>query len=81
LKHPKLSRKDNVRGFTHQQKLSVFRRDKGVCQVRIKCKGVKVAWDDWHCDHKKPWSKGGKTNVENGQVACTPCNLSKGGND
>lgn len=81
LRYPKLSRKDNVRGFTHQQKLSVFRRDKGVCQVRLKCKGTKVTWDDWHCDHRKAWSKGGKTIVENGQVACTPCNLSKGGND
>lgn len=79
--HPSLSRKDNVRGFADQQKLTVFRRDKGICQVRKKCKGVKVTWDAWHCDHKKAWSKGGKTTVENGQVACTACNLSKGGND
>lgn len=81
LRHPTLSRKDNLRGFTAQQKLSVFRRDKGICRVRLKCRGVKVTWDDWHCDHKKAWSKGGKTVVENGQVACTPCNLAKGGND
>lgn len=72
-----LSRKDNQRGFTHQQKLAVFRRDQGVCKVRLKCKGVKVTWDDWHCDHKKAWSRGGATTVDNGQVSCSQCNLSK----
>jgi hypothetical protein len=75
---PTLSRKDNQRGFTHVQKLAIFRRDKGICQVRIKCDGVKITWDDWHADHKVSWSKGGKTTVENGQVSCTKCNLSKG---
>jgi len=75
---PNLSRKDNQRDFTHVQKLTIFRRDKGNCQLKLKCEGVKVTWDDWHCDHKIPWSKGGKTTVTNGQVACTACNLSKG---
>ncbi len=77
--YPSLSLKDNVRGFTPQQKLAVYRRDKGICQLRMKCKGEKVAWDDWHCDHRKAWSKGGKTTVENGAVACAACNLAKGG--
>jgi hypothetical protein len=78
LEHfPSLSRKDNQRGFTHIQKLAIFRRDKGVCQVKLKCAGVKITWDDWHADHKIPWSKGGKTTVENGQVSCTACNLSQ----
>ncbi|MGI8569501.1 MAG: HNH endonuclease [Methylocella sp.] len=39
---------------------------------------MKISWDDWHADHRLPWSKGGKTTVENGQVSCTACNLSKG---
>jgi Protein of unknown function DUF262/HNH endonuclease len=77
-RYPGLSRKDNQRGFTHVQKLAIFRRDKGVCQLSLKCDGVKITWDDWHADHKQSWSKGGKTTVENGQVACTTCNLSKG---
>jgi hypothetical protein len=77
-RYPNLSRKDNQRDFTHVQKLAVFRRDKGMCQVHVKCDGIKVTWDDWHCDHKRAWSKGGKTTVENGQVACSECNLSKG---
>ena len=41
----------------------------GICQVRLKCEGTKLAWDDWHCDHKTAWSAGGKTTVENGIVA------------
>lgn len=75
---PQLPLKDNQRDFTPQQKLAIFRRDQQVCQVRLKCDGVKVVWDDWHCDHKVPWSKGGPTTVENGQVACPDCNLAKG---
>lgn len=76
---PTLSRKDNQREFTHQQKLAIFRRDGGLCQLRIECNGEKVTWDDWHCDHKIAWSKGGPTTVENGVVACAICNLKKGG--
>jgi hypothetical protein len=75
---PTLPLKDNQRDFTYIQKLTIFRRDHQLCQVRIKCQGDKVVWDNWHCDHKLPWSKGGKTTVENGQVACPACNLSKG---
>ncbi len=75
---PTLSRKDDQRDFTYVQKLTIFRRDKGICQLKIKCDGAKLTWDDWHCDHITPWSKGGHTTVKNGQVACSSCNLSKG---
>lgn len=75
---PTLSRKDDQRDFTHVQKLAIFRRDKGICQLKLKCDGIKLTWDDWHCDHIIPWSKGGHTTVENGQVTCSACNLSKG---
>jgi hypothetical protein len=76
--HPAIPRKDNQRSFTHTQRLAIFRRDKGHCQLRINCDGAKLTWDDWHCDHRTAWTSGGSTTVENGQVACTPCNLSKG---
>ena len=75
---PNLHLKDEQRSFTHLQKLTIFRRDQQTCQLKIKCDGIKVVWNDWHCDHKVPHSKGGKSNVENGQVACTACNLAKG---
>ncbi len=77
--HPALQLKDDQRLFTHDQRMAIFRRDKGICQVRIKCAGVECAWDSWEADHRHPWSKGGKTTVENGQVACLACNASKGG--
>lgn len=76
--YPNLSRKDNQRSFTHVQKLAVFRRDAGHCLLKLKCDGARVTWDDWHCDHKVAWTNGGATTVENGQVACSACNLYKG---
>jgi hypothetical protein len=75
---PNLRQRDNQREFTPTQRITIFRRDHGNCQLRIKCDGIKVKWDNWHCDHKIPWVKGGPTTVENGQVACPECNLSKG---
>lgn len=75
---PTLALKDNQRDFTYIQKLTIFRRDHQLCQVRLKCQGEKVVWDAWNCDHKLAWSKGGPTTVENGQVACPSCNLAKG---
>ncbi len=76
--NPKIEQKDNNRLFTHEQRLAIYRKDKGICQLKIKCKGKKCEWDNWEADHKKPWSKGGATTVENGQVACPECNNAKG---
>ena len=78
IEHPGLPLKDPQREFTQQQRLAVYRRDAGACQVQIRCNGEKVRWDDWHCDHRVAWSNGGTTTVENGQVSCPACNLSKG---
>lgn len=75
--YPDIEPKDAQRDFTHEQRLAIYRRDEGMCQVKLKCTGEKVAWDHWHADHKIPHAKGGKTTVANGQVACEPCNLGK----
>jgi HNH endonuclease len=72
--------KDPQRGFSHEQRLAIFRRDAGICQLKLRCNGVKVNWDHWHADHKVAHSKGGKSIVANGQVACPECNLAKGAN-
>jgi Protein of unknown function DUF262/HNH endonuclease len=77
--HPSLQLKDDQRLFTHDQRMAIFRRDRGVCQVHLKCAGQECSWDGWEADHKHPWSQGGKTTVQNGQVACLACNASKGG--
>lgn len=75
---PDIQPKDNQRLFSHEQRLAIFRRDQGLCRVKAKCDGVKCEWDAWEADHITAWSRGGKTTVANGQVACFPCNASKG---
>lgn len=74
---PDVELKDDQRLFSYEQRLAIYRRDDGLCKVAIKCQGQKCEWDNWAADHIKPWSKGGKTTVENGQVACIPCNSAK----
>lgn len=75
---PEIEPKDPDRNFSHEQRLAIFRRDGGICQVRASCSGDKVAWGHWHADHRVPHAFGGKTTVANGQVSCPNCNLSKG---
>ena len=75
--NPIIELKDNNRLFTHEQRIAIFRRDSGKCQLKLKCDGVKCDWENWEADHIIPWSKGGKTIVENGQVACPSCNSAK----
>lgn len=65
--------KDPKRNFDDAQRQVIFRRDKGICQA---C-GRICEWNDWEADHIIPWSKGGKTKVENGQVLCPSCNSKK----
>lgn len=77
---PGIEQRDDQRMFTHEQRLAIYRRDNGNCQLKIRCDGIHCDWDNWHADHIVPWSQGGKTTVENGQVACPDCNLSKGNN-
>ncbi len=80
LTFPDIKQLDEERMFSNEQRLAIFRRDKGVCQLHLKCEGKKMGWDDdWHADHKVPYSKGGPTTVANGVVACADCNLAKGG--
>jgi hypothetical protein len=76
--YPDISLRDNQREFTHSQRLAIFRRDKQICQLRIVCDGIKVDWDNWHCDHVVAHANGGSTTVSNGQVSCPACNLAKG---
>lgn len=76
--HPDLAPLDAMRRFDYDQRLAVYRRDRGICQLRLKCDGAKVPWEEWHADHRLPHSKGGRTIIGNGQVACRACNLAKG---
>ena len=82
LAFPDIEKIDPIRGFSDEQRLAIYWRDGGRCQLIKKCDGKnKLGWNDWHADHKTPHSKGGSTIVSNGQVACPECNLSKGANE
>ena len=75
---PDLAPLDPQRSFTDAQRKVIWLGDNKRCQARTHCDGTECDWDNWHADHKIPWSKGGTTTVENGQVCCPACNLAKG---
>ena len=74
--------KDSNRAFSEAQRIEIYRRDKGLCQMCINEpkpeKECQVSWSQYQADHVNPHSKGGGTEVENGQVLCTFHNQSKG---
>jgi hypothetical protein len=71
---PTLVLKDPMRPFSDEQRMAIYRKNKGVCQV---C-GISCEESDFHADHIVPHSKGGRTAVVNGQVLCPKDNLMKG---
>lgn len=72
---PELSLKDPNRSFTEEQRVAIYRRDNGICQI---CQ-QSVEFQDFEVDHIISHSKGGKTTVSNGQATHKACNTSKGG--
>jgi hypothetical protein len=76
----------SIRQFTDSEKRAAFERQKGLCANKTHCltpgnsDGKKV-FDitEMEGDHITPWSKGGKTNADNCQMLCLPCNRQKGG--
>ncbi len=62
-----------LRQFSMEDRLAMYTSQLGKCAICDKPFDIK----DMHADHKKPWSKGGKTILSNGQMLCTTCNLKK----
>ncbi len=60
------------RSFNESERDAIYRSAGGHCQA---C-GVELQ-PGWHADHIVPWSKGGVTDVINGQALCPTCNLAK----
>jgi len=51
----------------------IYRKGKGIC---AEC-GIAVSEESFEADHIKPWSKGGRTIIANGQILCSVCNHRK----
>ncbi len=73
----------NLRTFTDKQKREYFDKHKQinkdgeyVCKC-VKC-GKELRLNECEADHIIPWSKGGKTDMDNLQFLCKKCNASKG---
>ena len=48
---PDVELKDDQRLFSHEQRLAIYRRDGGICQIATKCQGEKWDWDNWCAYH------------------------------
>lgn len=75
--------KDTKRVFNEAEKITIYRRDKGLCQDCLREgkseREATVAWSEYQADHVIPHTKGGHTVVFNGQVLCRYHNARKGG--
>ena len=63
------------RFFNRQEKAAIAANAGWKCEI---C--AQPLADGWHADHRIPYSKGGATDVVNGQALCPPCNMKKGSN-
>lgn len=74
--------KDERRAFSEFERISIYRRDNGLCQICLKEgkpeKECAVSWAEYDSDHVVPHAKGGKTQTENAQVTCRYHNQRKG---
>lgn len=63
----------SLRKFTDTEKRTMYERQNGVCPMCHE----HFEFDEMQGDHIVPWSRGGKTTLENGQMLCKSCNLIK----
>ena len=73
--------KDERRAFSEAQRISIYRRDNGLCQQCLAEgkpeKEAQVPWSEYDADHVIPHSRGGGTIEENAQVLCRYHNQQK----
>jgi hypothetical protein len=70
----------NIRSFTDAQKREVYEKQKGICANKDCPQKDKIfSTNEMEADHITPWSKGGKTSLENCQMLCVECNRRKSG--
>lgn len=69
----------NLRAFTESQKRQAYERQKGECPMCAQEGKAQTHYEfvEMQADHIVPWSRGGKTSVENCQMLCRTHNLTK----
>ena len=63
----------SIRAFTDSQKRTLYERQQGICPA---CSDH-FELSQMEADHITPWSQGGKTDLNNGQMLCRDCNRRK----
>jgi len=68
-------RKDSNRLFTSEQRRLLWN-----ISLERKCKACRrvLSWEDFTIDHIDPYSKGGKSKLDNAALMCRSCNSKKG---
>jgi hypothetical protein len=74
--------KDDKRSFNEAERIQIYRRDEGLCQICLEeglsRRDALVPWNQFEADHLVPHSKGGRTVLENAQLLCRNHNKRKG---
>jgi len=77
-----IKEKDTNRAFTEFQRITIYRKGKGLCQQCVREgkpeKEARVSWSNYQADHVIPHSLGGQTVLDNGELLCSYHNQSKG---
>jgi len=63
-----------TRLFSKPQRTALFLYARGRC-ANPACR--QPLEQGWHADHQHPWSRGGETDIHNGQALCAACNRRK----
>jgi hypothetical protein len=66
----------SIRRFTESEKRSMYEKQNGICNICNDSFDI----DEMEGDHIIPWSRGGKTNIDNLQMLCIECNRTKSSN-
>jgi hypothetical protein len=75
----------NIREFNDRDKRAAYERQHGKCANGNRCRTPSnndgqrnFDINEMEADHITPWSRGGKTDPDNCQMLCLPCNREKG---
>ena len=68
----------SIRQFSENERRTMYERQGGICPM-CQAEGKDKCWqiEEMHADHILPWSRGGHTTLDNGQMLCRDHNLTK----